>query len=53
MNDTLAAKLAHRGFKLETKLAHTFYVSENWFLKSSAWDVYTLKVQKRQQVHNN
>ena len=27
MNDTLAAKLAHVGFKLEAKLAHTYCVS--------------------------
>ena len=38
MNDTLA-----------TKLAHTCYVSG---LKSSILDVYTLEIQRRQQVQN-
>ena len=30
MNDTLAAKLAHTGFKSEAKLAHTCCVSGRW-----------------------
>ena len=45
MNDTVAAKFAHMGFKSEAKLTHTCCVSGSWLLMSSASDVYTLKIQ--------
>ena len=50
MNDTLAERLVHTGFKSEAKLAYTCCVFERSWLKSSTLDVYTLKIQKSLNV---